>query len=156
MKINYKWASRFEMVAICSATALAVSSCGPARVVTQSEVVDLTLSLCRIVNHEKDYVGQVVNLQVVYKSDNVSYSYFEDLKGHGNECVNRGIIQLGYISKMHDKTVLEFFKAGDAICRKKRSAICVLTADVDFSARVLKDQDGLYLHLEHVTHFQYY
>lgn len=124
--------------------------------VAQTAAAQGYTTICSIVTHKKAYIGKTVQLRALYKTDNSSYSYFKDLNGDVEGCRDKNIIQLGYISKMHNPTVVHFFADGDAICKKKNSSFCVLTAKVEFSAKVSEDKDGLYVDMEEVKNYSYY
>lgn len=141
---------------LCFFVAVLLSSCQFNATTHKLKITSRNTSICDIVRHKKNYIGRTVELRAIYKSDKSSYSFFEDPSSYSDGCLNKAIIQTGYVSAMHDKSVVKFFHAGDALCEKKRSAICSLTADVDFSAKIFEDEDGLYIQLEKVNHFSFY
>ena len=114
-----------------------------------------SVSVCEIVTHKNSYIGRTVEITALWKTDNLHYSYFEDPKAKSN-CHAQNLIQLGYMDKMHDESVIRFFDAGKKLCEAKNQlSTCVQTARVEFIAKIMSDKDGLYIHLDKVLNYKY-
>lgn len=147
-------------VVLCLSTCIFVmtglASCGVVKSTRHTAVVNSgVVSICDIVKHKSDYVGKAVEIAARFQTDHFHYSYFEDLSQSGL-CNHADVIQLGYIYKMRDKSVVAFLHRGKALCRSNHQPIlCVQTASVTFVGTILNDRDGLYVQLDKVLKFEY-
>lgn len=113
-------------------------------------------SVCEIVTHKNSYIGRTVRITALWKTDNLHYGYFEDPESKSEKCKAQDLIQLGYISKMHDESVVRFFDAGRMLCKAKNQiGTCVQAANVQFVAKIMSDKDGLYVHLDRVLSYEF-
>lgn len=132
-------------------------SCEMVKNKQHTPVIDsAVVSVCEIVRNKSHYVGKTVEIVARFQTDHFHYSYFDDLNSNGL-CNSADVIQLGYIYKMQDKSVVAFLNRGEALCRSNhRPILCVQTASVTFVGTILNDKDGLYVQLDKVLKFEYY
>ena len=134
-----------------------LASCHAERALPFRQTADATdVSVCEIVTHKGRYVGRTVKVTALWKTDNLHYSYFEDIKSKLVNCHAKALIQLGYMDRMHDSSVISFFDTGKKLCKAKgQLATCVQTARIEFIAKIMNDKDGLYIHLDKVLNYKY-
>lgn len=145
---------------IVLALIVALQACKPATQLKTIRHKDVGFTtLCEINLHKQDYINRTVHIHSKYKTDEMTYSYFEDYPSSNIECskYSNNILELGYIQKMKDPTVVEFLNAGEETCIKKLSrSACVLKADVTYKAKIVDDDGDIYIHMDHVREYKYY
>lgn len=115
------------------------------------------VSICNIYNKIDNLLGKTVRLHAVYETDGGSYAYFGQKKANEKKpCRGKNVIDIARTPDMKDKTVVAFFKAGKEICKKRGSALCSLTADVDFEAKIAMRGKDPILKLTKVISYRYY
>lgn len=153
--------TRCVLPAVCLLTVGTLVSCQNNEVKSYNQIVlNGDTPVCEIITHHNRYIGKTVQLKAKWETDNVHYGFFKDVDmPRDARCQGEGrdLIQLGYIYRMHDHSVLKFFNVGKELCKLKgQPTVCVQHASIEFIGTVMDDKDGLYFHLDKILSYKYY
>lgn len=115
---------------------------GCASVPAESPVVNLDVasevaSICALAANGLTE-GQTARIVATYKTDKSHYAY---LSNEG--CGKNGILDVGDMEPISERTVSNFYDAVDQRCAKKGTLyVCVTEAKIDVDIKVSRDQDG--------------
>ena len=94
--------------------------------------------ICEIRKNTAIYVGKLVRVHGVYKTDHSFYSFIVD-----ESCSSMKIINV--VDAFHssgDKSVMDFFKHEKDVCPDSGPSVCPTETEVDAVAKVCKQPDG--------------
>ncbi|WP_201313068.1 hypothetical protein [Dyella sp. EPa41] len=95
-------------------------------------------TICAVRGHPNAYVGKVVRLKAVYKSDEMYYSALFD-----ETCDKQKTLDVEHPLRTHgDQSVVAFFHEVSDRCKKKQQVVCPTKVDLDVDVLIRKKQDG--------------
>jgi hypothetical protein len=82
--------------------------------------------------------GLTARVETTYKTDKSHYAY---LSSEG--CGKNGVLNVGDLEPISEKSLRDFYDAGEQRCVKKGTPyICVTTVKIDADIRIIRDQEG--------------
>ena len=94
--------------------------------------------ICEIRKNTKTYVGKLVRVHGVYKTDHSFYSFIIDESCSSIKTIN--VVDAFHSSG--DKSVVDFFRHGKDVCPDNGPSVCPTETEVDAVAKVCKQLDG--------------
>lgn len=103
--------------------------------------------VCEIRRNSSYYLGRLVHVRGVYKTDHSFYSFLIDASCSSLRTIN---VADAFYAK-GDASVVDFFKRESQVCSDNRSSVCPSELDLNALAVVRREQDGkLFLELKSV------
>lgn len=110
---------------------------GPEPITVDQGTTNGATSICELVAHGL-VEGQTARVEATYKTDKSHYAY---LLGTG--CGKGGILNINDMNPTPEKSIREFYDAGDQRCVKEGTPyICVIAVKIDADIEIIRDQDG--------------
>lgn len=118
--------------------AMALSSCASVEVAQADQARKEAVSICDLSRSGSLVEGATARIAAVYRTDNSHYSYMAN-----TECGKEGVLNIGNVDPVSEKSVKEFFDSSDRRCAEAGTPyICVLSGKVDADIRIIRDQEG--------------
>lgn len=119
---------------------IALSGCasvGPDSPVASQGAASGAVSICDLAAQGL-VEGLTARVEATYETDKSHYAH---LLSAG--CGKGGVLNVGDMEPISEKSLRNFYDAGDQRCAKKGTPyICVTTAKIDADIKIIRDQDG--------------
>ena len=90
-------------------------------------------SICEINRDPVAYMGKVVTVSGIYKTDSMVYEYIE-----GQNCKRRNILPIGFRVPQRDASVTAFYMATALYCAKhNQPVVCVLEGPISVRGKIV-------------------
>ncbi|WP_266171156.1 hypothetical protein [Dyella subtropica] len=108
-------------------------------------------SICSVWRHADDYIGKVIHLRAIYKSDQMYYAALFD-----ESCDSQKTIDVEHPIRTHgDDSVTAFYHEESERCRKLNQLVCPVEADIDADVLIRKRSDeGVIAEFMHVRSYK--
>lgn len=109
-----------------------------------------TVRVCDIREQPEKYLGAIVRVHAIYKSDHMYYSYLID-----DSCASDQTIEVDHpLNTNGDKSVRDFFLAEDKECEKKGGSVCPIRWPIVVDVLIKKQpNERLFAEFKHVQIF---